>query len=110
LTKYVIAQAKHETGNYTSRLFRIANNLFGMGVAKVRPYTRSGTIEASEGLFSKYANLEQSVDDFLKWLEYNNAPVSFIDSSDYAKWLKEEGYYTDSFENYSAGLKYHVNG
>ncbi len=38
----VYAQASLETGNFTSRTFRISNNLFGMKQAKSRPTTNCG--------------------------------------------------------------------
>jgi len=39
----VIAQAKIESANYTSRIFRENNNLFGMREARVRIHTAQGT-------------------------------------------------------------------
>lgn len=39
----VIAQAKIESANYTSRIFRENNNLFGMKEAHVRIHTAQGT-------------------------------------------------------------------
>ena len=38
-----LAQAKLETGNYTSKIFRESNNLFGMKEAKSRITTAKGT-------------------------------------------------------------------
>ena len=38
----VLAQAKLETGNFTSRLFKENNNLFGMKCATKRPFTHKG--------------------------------------------------------------------
>lgn len=38
----VLAQAKIETGNFTSVIFRENNNLFGMKVARSRPTTAVG--------------------------------------------------------------------
>lgn len=39
----VYAQAVHETGHFTSPIFRENNNLFGMKVARLRPTTALGT-------------------------------------------------------------------
>lgn len=39
----VLAQAKVESGNYTSKIFRENNNLFGMKEARVRIHTAQGT-------------------------------------------------------------------
>jgi uncharacterized FlgJ-related protein len=39
----VLAQAKVESGNYTSKIFRENHNLFGMKEARVRIHTAQGT-------------------------------------------------------------------
>jgi hypothetical protein len=39
----IIAQAKLETGGYTSRIFRESNNLFGMRHPRIRPSTSLGS-------------------------------------------------------------------
>ena len=39
----VMAQARLETGNYKSRIFKENNNLFGMKVARRRPTTNKGS-------------------------------------------------------------------
>lgn len=45
-TKLIFAQAVHETGNFTSAVFKENNNLFGMRQAKVRKNYATGTNRA----------------------------------------------------------------
>ena len=55
--------ARHETDDFKSKLFRQANNLFGMGYPTVgKDY---GSIESSEGLKSKYPSVDASIDDLV---------------------------------------------
>jgi hypothetical protein len=56
----VIAQAKLETANFSSRIFKENNNLFGMKVAKIRPTTNKGE-QYSHAVFSSW---KESVIDY----------------------------------------------
>lgn len=56
----VIAQARLETGNYTSSIFKENNNLFGMKEARVRISTNKGT---SSG-HAVFHNWQESVLDY----------------------------------------------
>jgi uncharacterized FlgJ-related protein len=55
-----LAQAKLETGNYTSKIFRESNNLFGMKEAKSRITTAKGT----QFNHAYYESWTESVYDF----------------------------------------------
>jgi len=55
----VLAQAKLETGNYTSKIFRESNNLFGLREAKSRITTAKGT----QFNHAYYSNWVESVYD-----------------------------------------------
>lgn len=105
LTPYIIAQAKHETGNFTSRLYRLAYNCFGMKVPSIRPYVRSGTIEANEGLFSKYNSVEQCVEDYVLWLTFTKFPTAVTSSEDFTKQLKLRSYFEQNTSDYLTAIK-----
>lgn len=64
---YVTAQTILETGNFTSRIYKSNNNLFGMKMPKHRPTT--ALFEQHKHAF--YATAKESVADFLIWLTYN---------------------------------------
>lgn len=59
----VMAQAKLETGNFTSKIFRENNNLFGMKLAKQRETTAIG----EQYNHAKYSNWIQSLKDYKLW-------------------------------------------
>lgn len=56
----VMAQAKIETGNFTSQIFKENNNLFGMKVANKRPSTNKG----EQYNHAYYNNWKESVVDY----------------------------------------------
>lgn len=62
----VLAQAKLETGHFTSKIFKENNNLFGMKKAYSRPST---SIAVNRG-HAKYKNWKDSVLDFALYKAY----------------------------------------
>jgi uncharacterized FlgJ-related protein len=111
LLPYLIAQAKFETGNFSSRLANEFSNLYGMGCVKVRPTTQIGCTEpifdtGGNRSMGIYKSWDKSIEDILLWLKYNNAPQSFVDVENYAYWLKSRGYFEVSTEQYIQGLKH----
>lgn len=101
LAPYLEAQARHETNNYRSEVYRRANNLFGMKDAYKRP--RLG-VDVAGDPYRHYKSDSESIRDMLLWLSYNKAPVSFPDSNSYAVFLKNKGYFEDSLKNYQKGM------
>ncbi len=75
----VLAQAKLETANFTSDIFRNNHNLFGMKEAKTRPTTNLGVKRGH----AYYKNWESSVEDYAYWQA----------SSGFAKVTSDEAYY-----------------
>ena len=62
----VLAQAKLETGNFTSTIFKENNNLFGMK----RAYRRPSTAIATHRNHAKYHHWKDSVLDFALYKAY----------------------------------------
>lgn len=61
-TLLILAQAKHETGNFTSDIFKTGNNLFGMKVSTATP---DGFIETGEYKgHAQYKNAFDSIKDY----------------------------------------------
>ena len=76
----VIAQAIHETGYFTSNIFKENNNLFGMKKAYQRPTT---CIDVNRG-HAVYSNWKNSVIDYALWQsKYGN----YSNKNDYFKYL-----------------------
>ena len=63
----VFAQAVLESGNFTSKLFQSANNLFGMKIPTKRESTAIGQTKSG---YSKYDDWNFSVYDYFLWQEY----------------------------------------
>jgi flagellum-specific peptidoglycan hydrolase FlgJ len=63
----VFAQAVLESGNFTSKLFQSANNLFGMKIPSVRESTAIGQTKSG---YSKYDDWNFSVYDYFLWQDY----------------------------------------
>jgi len=107
---FVIAQAKHESANFTSKVYLANNNPFGMKVPSVRGFlgTQGTPAPAGEGknmFYARYENDTVAFKDFLKWLRAVRFPVDLDTVEDYAKALKDKKYYGDTVANYTKALK-----
>ncbi len=85
----VFAQAKLETGNFTSNIYIENNNLFGMKVPTIRPHDL--VIGKNRG-HSQYKTWQDSVADYKVWQNYMKAgksriPFSKLNQEDYLKML-----------------------
>src|SRR6478609_10827242 len=102
LLPYIIAQAKHETGGFTSSLYQKENNMFGMNFPTVRPTvaTKGGTYEGMTK--AHYTSDAESLKDLLLWMDYVKFPVSVKDSDEYASRLKDKSYFGASLASYQS--------
>jgi len=96
LEPYIFAQAQVETANFSSRLFNDANNLFGMRCATVRKQNRIACLNN----YAVYYSHEDSVKDYLSWLEYSDFPDAVMNADHFVYELKKRRYFTDSYDNY----------
>jgi hypothetical protein len=79
----VYAQARLETGNFTSKIFKENNNLFGMREATVRPTTNKGTE-------NNHAYFDNWYDSVLDYAMYSASYLSDIKTEDeYLQYLKQ---------------------
>lgn len=104
----LIAQAKHETGNFTSNLFKQANNAFGMKVPSIRNWLGNGSITLGNETFSTYKDVSTSGRDMLEYLRNMGYKTSYTPQQ-YVFALKSKGYFTDSYTNYLNGLMSWLN-
>lgn len=103
---WITAQAKHETDNFKSNLYLNYNSLFGMKVPSRRRFDGSiGPIAPDGGRYASYDSKAQSAKDYLNLLRYNRFPTNIANVETFVRRLKDDGYYTDSYENYLNGLK-----
>ena len=87
----VLAQAKIESGNYTSKVFRENNNLFGMKEPNVRTTTALGT----KNSHAYYSDWVSSVYDYAM---FQNNRMQGVDS--------ESKYYAKLADGYAADSTY----
>lgn len=107
LEKYLIAQSKLESANYTSRLFREVNNTFGMNCVRKRQTNQTGCTAAEfDGGMSKgiYHTVTDSFIDMLIWLDYTNFPESVSSAQDYVNELGKRKFFGTSKANYLKAL------
>lgn len=106
LSNLILAQAKHESNNFTSAVYQDCNNAFG--------YSAPGGVNYCKGhsFYRAYNNLQESVIELTNWIKRRQKENKFpqdlntITSPDqYAQLLKSSGYYEDSTINYTNGLK-----
>lgn len=101
LAEMLAAQAAHETGDFTSRIFSENNNAFGMKAS-----TRNYEFGERYG-HAIYLSIGDSVKDMLEYLSDRIKPLKEIASmsiSEYAIYLKSVSYFEDTVQNYTSGL------
>lgn len=95
------AVSRHETADYTSNLFKTANNLFGMKVPKTR------TTNASSKPGSDYAHYKSPLDsviDLALYLAEFDYPREFAYAANLVQFMQRKGYFTDTLQNYLNGV------
>jgi len=108
LLKYAKAQARVETANFTSTLFKKHNNAFGMNCVRTRDTTQVACTEAvfdsgmKKGVYTTPAS---SVQDFVMWLVYTNFPFSLRNVEQYVQELDKRKFFGTSYENYLQAMK-----
>lgn len=103
LRKFIEAQARHETGNYTSRAYKENNNLFGMKHASKRKQLGADTGDT----YRMYQDPSESIEDLILYFDAVDFPTDIETLQEYAEELKIRNYYEDSTYNYFRGLNYH---
>lgn len=111
MARLIVAQARHETGDFVSPLFTNHNNVYGMqhpGRGKLT--TSLGPLATAEGRPNKYASystVEASVLDLMLWLQYHNTPkITTADA--YCKYLKQHRYFEAPLVVYQNSLKHYL--
>ena len=113
LAYLLVAQAKHETGNFTSKFFKQYNNAFGYSYVSGGKYqTGSGTIADNGQPIAVYPDIESSTKEVIDWIYRRQKEGKFPANLEtittpetYAQLLKASGYYGDTLSNYLKGLK-----
>jgi len=105
LMPFILAQAKHETGNFTSNLYLKNNNLFGMKLPTRRPTVATKGLMSPEGnYYAAYSSDGESIRDLFLWMDYTKFPTMVKNANEYASELKQRAYFGDSLANYQNAL------
>src|SRR5574337_72677 len=104
LALLITAQAKHETNNFTSNIFLNCNNAFGYKVFG------NATACPANPDYELYPNLSASTHEITAWIKrrLNEGNFPALDTITtpqyYSTLLYQNGYFTDSINNYTNGL------
>jgi hypothetical protein len=104
--RIIYSISAHETGNFTSSLYKRTNNCFGMRVPKMRPWFGIG----SDNNYSVYSSVWMSVKDYFAWVDYVGItlPESDLFLSVLENWvyqMKTKNYFEASLNGYVSGVK-----
>jgi hypothetical protein len=108
LAKYQTSQAAFETAGFTSKIFRLNNNAFGMKDAG-QPLSLG-----EKNGYAYYNSISGSVSDFARWYRAKrNYIFSFplvIDSLDkYVTFMKNNNYFEADRDSYFYGTQFYYN-
>lgn len=112
LSALLVAQARHETGNYTSRHFIQSRNAFGYSFDPRSAWqTGSGGIADNNSPVGVYDSIEDSTREVVDWIYRRVADGKFpadlssiVTPERYAELLRSAGYYTAPLSVYAGGL------
>ena len=99
-----VAVAQHETGNFTSSLYRNANNIVGMTYPTVgKDY--GWTIGEGGMKFSKYPDVKDAVDDLIEYLLAFGYPKDFETVADLVAFMKSKSYFSGDQSVYTKAVQ-----
>ena len=104
--KWIIAQSKLETANWTSKLYKEQNNAFGMKCIVSRKTTSTGC--GATG-FAIYRSVGDSLADYLYWLKLREMPTNINSAAGYFLALKDRGYFQERYSDYLAAVLKYLN-
>jgi len=100
--KLITAQAAHESGNFTSSIFIVNNNPFGMKHPEVRKTTSLGENRG----YAYYMTLESAVQDYWLYYKARKYPYTWKDADQFVEALKERFYFEAPLELYKKAVKH----
>lgn len=112
LARLMVAQAAHETGNFTSNVFRNNLNAYGYKRFTRSPYQKKvDGFKSPEGNnYAAYNDVADSAREVADWLGRRKADFNKVtNGTQYAEALKKNGFFTDGLGNYTAALNKHYN-
>ena len=112
LSNLIVAQARHETGDFTSSVFRTCQNAFGYKAVFDAPKCLMSPEGNNYENYSGSGGLAASTRELVAWIRRRQTDGKFpadlsriTTAEDYASLLKNAGYFGDSLSTYANGLK-----
>jgi hypothetical protein len=97
--RFITAQAGHETGNFTSKVYLENNNCFGMKNPSIRKTFATGTKNGH----ATFSSLADCVKDFLLYYKFVSLLEVYSSIDEYVKALKARKYFEADLNQYIAG-------
>jgi len=99
LARYWFWISAFETGNFTSNLFKSANNPWGMMMPNKRKTTASGQFLSSRP-WARYNSLEDAAKDIILYMDEFNYPTASPSFFSFVQTMKAKGYFEEPFDVY----------
>jgi hypothetical protein len=99
--KIILAQAKLESGHFSSDIFLENNNPFGMKQARSRETTAVGTHRGH----AVYPTVEHAVKDYILWMQCTGVSMQETCPIKYVELLNMKKYFEDSSKRYIRGIQ-----
>jgi len=101
-SRFIVAQAAHESNNFDSLIFKINNNPFGI------KYMNQETAEGEKNGYAYYKHVGQAVQDYKRiFKSYGLVSLSTLES--FVKLLKDRSYFEATTEEYLRGCRWFYN-
>ena len=115
LATLLVAQARHETGNYSNNQTKINNNLFGFKYSPNSRFSKKGNISPEGDSYAKFDSVGDAIQEYVirymgkksneggnRLQEFNKLKAN--DTTTFANKLKGYGYYGAEVKDYIRGL------
>lgn len=115
LATLLVAQARHETGNYSNKQTKVNNNLFGFKYSPNSKFSKRGNISPEGDPYAKFDTVSDSIQEYVvrymgknskeggtRLQEFNK--IQPKDTTTFANKLKGYGYYGAKVSEYINGL------
>lgn len=109
VVELLVAQSKHESGNYKNNLTKKHKNIFARHYEKKDQFAL-GTGGEAEGhsRFARYKSIKDATLSQYEYLLRRKYTFYWCDIDSFAKELKQRHYYEDTVTRYSNALKRHI--
>jgi len=106
-SKILTAVAMHETGLFTSKIFKENNNLYGMK----QPVRRATVSLGAKNGYASYASISDSIEDLLLWFDFHDKQVEDINKmgtvANVVTFMKSKGYFESELNAYTWAVEKH---